>query len=262
MAGFDKKRCLSNVYFLTKQKGLRLGDVETGAGVSPGYFSRLNKGDSSTNPSIEVLVSVADTLGITLDALCGFDFSSMTESERFVASFLDKLIEKSRTGEAIWIRETVAEMSNIDIDEQCESTHPMFTAIQETSDDGYHSYWRIAYMSPFFRGEEYRLVGDGFKLPMSNDNTLYLYPVMSTEEQEPPTPREYDLCMVKSFHVDPICRSSLYGSNTFKEILPKLYEAAGESNRHIGLNEDTRRAINYFMTGMDPIFSNDLDLPF
>ena len=78
MAGFDKKRCLSNVYFLTKQKGLRLGDVETGAGVSLGYFSRLNKVDSSNNPSIEVLVSVADNLGITLDALCGFDFSSAT----------------------------------------------------------------------------------------------------------------------------------------------------------------------------------------
>lgn len=261
MAGFDKRLCLSNIYYLTKTKGLRLGDVETGAGVSPGYFSRLNKEDSSANPSIEVLVSVAETLGVTLDALCAFDYSSMTESEQFVASFLDKLIEKSRTGEAIWIRETMAEMSNIELDERCESSHPMFTAIQENTIPDYQPHWRIVYISPFFHGEEYHIVGDGFKLPMSDNNTLYLYPVtLSVEPEVPHTSREYDLCMVKHFHVDPICRSSLYGNNTFKEILPKLYEAAGESNRHIGINDDTRRAINFFMTGTP--YMEDEELPF
>ena len=73
MASFDKNRCLNNIYFLVKEKNLRIGDLEAGAGVSIGYISRLNKDDSKATPSIEFLVSIADKLDVTIDALIQYD---------------------------------------------------------------------------------------------------------------------------------------------------------------------------------------------
>ena len=95
MASFDKNRCLNNIYFLVKEKNLKIGDLEAGAGVSIGYISRLNKDDSKATPSIEFLVSVADKLDVTIDALIQYDYTTPTASERYVMDFLDRLIQKT-----------------------------------------------------------------------------------------------------------------------------------------------------------------------
>ena len=82
MTAFDKTRCLTNIYYLARQKGIKIGDLEAEANVSTGYFSRLNKEDNKTVPSIETLLLVADKLGVSVDALVRRDYATPTPRER------------------------------------------------------------------------------------------------------------------------------------------------------------------------------------
>ena len=76
MSNFDRKRLLSNIATLTKDKNVRMGDLEAAAGVSAGYFSRLNKGESNAIPNIEVIAAVADKLEVTIDCLVRVDYET------------------------------------------------------------------------------------------------------------------------------------------------------------------------------------------
>ena len=106
MKEFNKMLCLSNIYHLAKSKNIKIGDLESAAGVSAGYISRLNKADTKTSPSIEMLAVVADMLGVSLDALLYHDYESLTPTEKYVVDFLEKLRSKTHSNEEIWRRET------------------------------------------------------------------------------------------------------------------------------------------------------------
>lgn len=260
MTAYDKKLCISNVYYLTKEQGKKLGDVETTAGVSAGYFSRLNKEESTANPSIEVLASVADQLGVTVDALISRDYSAMSSSERYVSNFLDKLIKKSNSGESIWERETKAFIEGLGCDQDGDAIHPLYEHIY----DGTVQDWRCVYQSLFNPGERYYIVGDCFKLSIDPKQTFYLMKVSMFEQPEPPMDEdEFELYLVKNRHPESICRSWTYGNHVFARALKKLYEAAAESSRHVKLSSNVRSAIDSFMTELQTL-GDDLDgeLPF
>ena len=49
---FDKRRCMSAIYAIAKEKGVKIGDLEKEANVSTGYLSKLNKEENTSSPSI------------------------------------------------------------------------------------------------------------------------------------------------------------------------------------------------------------------
>ena len=65
---FDKRRFLDNVYYLAKQRDIKIGVLEANANLSTGYLARLNKDDNKSVPSIEVLVSFAEMLDVSMDS--------------------------------------------------------------------------------------------------------------------------------------------------------------------------------------------------
>ena len=58
----------SNVRYLAREKGIKLGIVEKQCGVSIGYFSRKALNDASI--PIHVVKQAAEVLDISLDELC------------------------------------------------------------------------------------------------------------------------------------------------------------------------------------------------
>ena len=88
---FDKTRCINNIYSLAKERGIKIGDLEEGSGMSKGYLSRVAKPDYQGSPSIEMLDAVARQLGVGIDFLVNFDPDTLSENEQFVMKFVDKL---------------------------------------------------------------------------------------------------------------------------------------------------------------------------
>lgn len=60
----------SNILFYIKQNKINIGDFEKLVGVSSGYISRANKGNST---SIDFIVKAAKIMGITIDDLINID---------------------------------------------------------------------------------------------------------------------------------------------------------------------------------------------
>ena len=93
MAGFDKNRCLENIYSLAKEKGVKIGELESGSGVSVGYLSRLGKEDNTSVPSVETMDKMAEILDVTVDYLLRAEEEGLPMRERTAFRFADKLIK-------------------------------------------------------------------------------------------------------------------------------------------------------------------------
>lgn len=260
MKEFNKRLCLSNIYYLAKQKNVKIGDLESAAGVSTGYISRLNKADTKTSPSIEMLVAVADMLDVSLDALLHHDFEILTPCEKYMVDFLSKLIEKTSNNDELWRRETFSKLSHIRTDEDGNPNHPLFSW-QSRLNPGMGGYPEeqsfIAYNSLFREDENVNVCDDGYVLPFGNQSLYLMKVIVSTEidDKGNDAEYEYELYMVdRSWNVSIVCHSTWEEESPYNQPLIDLYAAAADSSKHPILSANVRSAIDNYM--------NTADLPF
>ena len=251
MSRFDRKRLLSNIASLTKEKGIKIGDLEAEAGVSAGYFSRLNKGDSNAVPNIEVLTAVSDRLTVTLDGLVKVDYETLTPSERYFIDFIDKLIAKASTFSMLWEEQTIRKMLAAGIDQDGNAIHPLF-AVREVyrgidPDTGYPSYdEKLVYNSLFYEGESIGLLGPSYHIDFDNGSVLWLVEVGVENEDNVPD-AEIEFYMQVNCFVTPICHTVHNSSSPFNEILFSLYQAAAETSKRPKIAPEVKAAIDSFM---------------
>lgn len=251
---FDKRRCIANIYQLTKEQGLRIGDLEKGAGVSPGYLSRLNKGDSTANLSIDFVATMACFLGVSVDALINNDYTTVTATEKYLLAFIDKLMTRTNADELDWKKETVADLASVGFDPDGEPSHPLFTY----GPDGIHS--APVYNSRF--NAEYVIAGDCYRLKMPGieASTLYLMCVDTPGGADLPfADKDYELYIVKRWEANPLCHA-MPKSSLFYAALNKLYASVTESCKHPKLDSGVMSIIDEFMR--EPIDFADEQLPF
>lgn len=88
---FNRQKLMDNIFALIQQKGLKIGEVETEAGISTGYLSRLNKKETDTAPGADIVWRIAKALGVSTDMLIEGNFSKVTDNYQLVETFLEKL---------------------------------------------------------------------------------------------------------------------------------------------------------------------------
>ena len=99
---FDKKLCMDNIYAIAKDKGIRIGELEKVAGLSAGYLSKLSKEGNTAVPGIESLSLIAQTLGVSIDALLSVDYKELNDDEKYLAAFIEKLIRGTESNMLAW----------------------------------------------------------------------------------------------------------------------------------------------------------------
>lgn len=112
---FNRERCLENIDFLLAQKDVKLGALETESGNHPGYLSRMKSGKSSSDPSIEFLMTASEQLEVPLDMLVSSRLSEMSATEKFILDFFKKVIMDTQEDKIDWVRETVAELEKLEV---------------------------------------------------------------------------------------------------------------------------------------------------
>lgn len=239
MGAFNRKMLLSNIAALTKEKNVKMGDLETAAGVSAGYFSRLNKGESNAIPNIEVITAVAEKLEVTIDCLAKVDYEALTPSERYLVDFINKLISKTSSFEMLWEGETVRKMLSEGYDEHGNPAHPLFVDTDFAD--------RPVYNSLFHQGERVGLLGPAYHIPFDGGTVLWLADVGFNDDENNPPEEEIELYMQKKYKVTPICHTVANGFSPFNDILFSLYYAAAESSKRPKIDGDVKSAIDSFM---------------
>lgn len=251
MSSFDRKRLLSNIATLTKEKNVRMGDLEAAAGVSAGYFSRLNKGESNATPNIEVIAAVADKLEVTIDCLVKVDYDALTPSERYLIDFIKKLISKATSYEMLWEGESVKKMLAAGMDQDGCANHPLFevrSIDMGCARTGYPDYEnRVVYNSLFHEGECLGLLGPSYHIDFDEGTVLWLADVGVGEDADNPPDEEIELYLQKNYQIIPICHTVANGVSPFNEILFSLYNAAAETSKRPRIDASVKSAIDSFM---------------
>jgi transcriptional regulator with XRE-family HTH domain len=247
---FDKKRCISNIYFLAKEQGKKIGDIEKQAGMSAGYISRINKDDNNTNPGVEFLTSVASELGVSLDALINYDFEALSPTQAYLVNFLEELIVRTQSRELKWRRESLQELNSVSLDEDGEPTHPLYSLA-----------WRAEepeYCSRFFADENFvqydeRCIptGDGYNVAIGENATVYLMEIMrepyGADSSEIFVDTVYELYLVLGRKVEPLCNSVKYVGSPYATLLPRLYHKVAESYGKVNIKQDVKDVLDVFM---------------
>ena len=250
---FDKKRCLANIYYLAKEKNIKIGDLESAAGVSAGYLSRINKEESETNPSVELLIAVAESLSVSLDALINYEFERQTPTEVFLLKFIEKLTYDTVHRDHPWRKEAASYLADLSCDENGNVDHPLFS-IYDPQDNAY-SYLRYVSRFEDVPGSgDIEVIDDCFNTDLPNGSRVYLMRVIHTTTKQ----NGYELYLVDHGTPSPLCDDKVPGG--FAEALANLYSAAAESCQHIRINANTRAIIDAYMTGIAGT-SDDNEIP-
>ena len=106
---FNKTIIFDNIAFMLKESGKKIGELETEAGVSLGYISRMSK-EGNAKPGIDFIMKTAEALNVSVDTLLRVDLSSLTATEKYLISFLEKLVKDTFDDKLDWQTETAGWM--------------------------------------------------------------------------------------------------------------------------------------------------------
>lgn len=124
---FDKKVCFRNIRELIKNNpNVRLGQIENEAGLRAGYMSRLEKDSNMTEPSLEFVVTAAKMLEVSIDALLMVDMTGLTDTERYLSKFIERMKKDTLSGLIKWNRENAKDLNSSEISLDEDELRPLF----------------------------------------------------------------------------------------------------------------------------------------
>lgn len=263
---FDKKLCMDNIYAIAKDKGIKIGELEKVAGLSAGYLSKLSKEGNTAVPGIESLSLIAQTLGVSIDALLSVDYKVLNDDEKYLMAFIEKLIRGTESKMLAWEIEGGAYLSTNNTGESL--NHPLFIRVPSAVEspvtgDLVECVYNV-YQSRFLQYDDVRGFencyhcdlgekGDKLymmKLSLGNKN----YPAKELDFDELVRRNGYDefheeveLYLVNKLEkVNPLC-STYSVSTEIKKVINRLYTTVDSDGRYISLSSETRSVIDKFM---------------
>lgn len=258
---FNKQLLFENIAFLVKERGLKIGELETAAGVSPGYISRASK-EGGPTPGIEFIVGIANELKVSIDTLISAHMAEMTPTERYIISFLEKLERDTNDDKLDWGRESAGSLNRMEADINGCVSHPLFSfeTFMEESDCEYPNQLNeVRFISHTFDVHTY-ITGACFNLRLKNGALLYLMDISKSVHRvndsdayakevwiyQAGNGTQY-LCSNRD--VDPI-----------GQMVDSLYTAVAENSKHPKIKPGLQYVINAYME--DDISDDEDSLPF
>ena len=243
---FNNQLFFDNITFLLKEKEKRIGEFEAEAGVSAGYISRTTK-DEKTKPGIDFIMNAAKALNVSIDMLIKTDLSSLSPTERYLASFIDKLTQNTLANELDWHCESADYLKSglhEGFDGDC--GHPLFSKrdVYVRSGCDYPDVVSgIVFTSASFGAQTF-IDGDCFNLNMKDNATLY---IMSIQEINLRTEGMHaiEIWMVTDNGNEFIC--STKGNTRLSGMIEQLYETVSQYGTVPKVKKEVREVIDSFM---------------
>ena len=241
---FNAKQTVDKIYSLASKQGIKIGDLEEKCGLSKGYLSRLSKSEN-TAPSIEVLLNIAEQLGTTLNFLLSPDISILTESDREVLAFMNKLIDYTEKGKLKWVTDKYeslifSDWSPLKID------HPLIKSDSFDFDDNNNGYYSSYYESHFLDGRV-NIADDCFHvdLPATN-STAYLMSVEEFFGNNSEERKAFELYIGSKDKAKGLCCSKDVPAPV-KEKITELYRTVKSKKSNVFMDKEIKSLISDFM---------------
>lgn len=173
MSSYDRVRLINNIQRMAKEKDVKIGDMEEKAGVSTGLISRLKKDDTKGNFTVDLLSSVAKQLECTLDYLVYSGEEELSENEKLMLKFIDKLVRDTDQYTLEWTM-----MAPMIMDRTFLFQHPLFRAVDDSGEDpdgNFHYFKSMVYDSRFLENGSASINGNCFHVLLDDFTRTSLY---------------------------------------------------------------------------------------
>lgn len=260
---FNKKLMLDNITFMLKKLGKKIGELEDEAGVSTGYISRLSKEEANTKPGIDFVVNVAKSLKISVDTLVNVDLSSLSPTECYLISFIEKLKNDTVDDKLYWNIETAEYLNGLDCNNSV-NEHPLFGRerfLEEDTDGNVSEVVRIVFVSRSFGCNTF-IDGECFNLKLKNGTVLYVMNVCKSIHYKNDKSAHAKEIWIKPYNEPLEFLCSTKSDFEISSLIEELYETLVEYSKHPRVKRGVQNAIDAFMR--DDLEDDDdfNDLPF
>ena len=245
---FQKTRLLDNIIFLLEQQNRTAEELEKEAGVAPGYLSWMGM-ESEASPDPGFLVRAADVLNVSVDQLLIMNLTSLTPTEKYLMSFLEKLKNDTVSDKLDWVRESAESLNRLDRDESGKVGHPLFsyeTYVAEAVCNYREEVSRVVFVSNAFDCHTV-IEDDCFHLRMKNHRILYLMKI----GRQPFRTGDPDAMATEVWMHSPgigvqyVCGNR--GGMSVAWAVDDLYQSVRENARYPKLRPDLRNVIDAFL---------------
>ncbi len=244
MKKYSKTRLIENIDYLLPIRKLKIGQLESKAGVSIGYFSRLkNSTNEESAPSLDALSNIALGLGVTLDTLLYYDFSELNETESFIKEFLEQMVEQTLNGELRWEKETEKFVENCRHYNNKIDPHPLMKCVWNDNGE------EVIQYNSMFTDDYCQLCGDVYKLERVCQ-TFYVSCIVRTNNDKK-NDIEYEVYLYRGDKLNKVCNASPEGKGVINSLITDLYDAAKASSSALRIDDDVKEGLESFLSGED-----------
>lgn len=248
---FDKDILFGNIAYLLKEREKKIGELESDAGVSPGYISRTSK-EENTRPGIDFIVKVAEVFEVSMDTLLRVKLYEISSTEKYILSFLEKLNQDTIQEELDWKREIPDSLNHQDDDILDKPIHPLFEYkeyFQENGSEYPDLVKRYVFMSREF-GTNTWIEDDCFNLKINHGVTVYVMNLSKmTYKYGDKNNKGKEVWLYSGGTPEYLCGNS--SDNELGFLVDNLYSSIAEYSKHPKIDERFRKAIDSFMNGGD-----------
>lgn len=225
MKNYNKDTFVKNIEYLIKRRDVKIGDLETAIGVSPGYISRLK--NTEGYPSGDILVSLSDYFDYSIDCLVFSDISIVSNDELLIIDFLKKMINDTQEHKTKWEKLKKSKF----LDEQ--DTQRLLPIFEEKKDE--EGKWvEDSYSSMFV--DDFCLVNSDIWVYRNKGAHLYLIPI----SQSSSTNYEMYMFVDEKEELFKICRGDKQDDETIFVLLSSLLNTLITVDKQVSIDDSVK----------------------
>lgn len=238
-----------NIRAAMKEKGIKIGQLESDAQVQPGYLSRIEKNPGKTTPSLEFVYTASKELDTSIDFLVDGHYDSLTDTEKYVLRFMKKMEDETNQDRLYW---------NIDLADK------IISVFDPNSPEIYpFTQWEADYNGYF----DFHIPIDGQFIPSGRSyhcqltgtpNEVYLMSLQRKygNEGNEQIEQGYALYLTKQFQdgngirwKESLIANTFLANDEIRQELKAFYQTVEKASTHIHFDGATKDAIEAFLDG-------------
>ena len=283
---FDRQKFLANIRALIRQRGMKIGELESNVDLSAGYLSRLERDDNKAIPSVDVVWKIANELGVNIELLIEGNFDHSTENIEYIRRFVQSLFDRTVGGELEWSSNNIGSINRaLEGKEECAivehapdgeyfepSSGDMY---QYGVDTGSQMRSRLFRIRSLTRPTSEVIAADScFHVQIGNNQVLHLFKFTEVMFDDDPdlggtlqAIDYYELAIEEIIYdheeLSPVC-NTLWNTASLKPDIEKLYQELKEHEYDLRIDKRVRGIIDAFMGISNNDFTtvDDDELPF
>ena len=243
---YDKNLFISNVYYLAKNQGLKIGQLESICGVSTGYFARLRQGGKNIAPGADFLLEISRQLSVSVDALLTFDFSGKSDSDIDLLQYIDKLTRETLNRTLAWQEDPFGYSESTPVRSDGTTMHPLFSTTPSSQGES-----APYYNSKFHPWRSDLVPVKTYGCVLREGRTLYLVKIRSSDPEEAEGWQELELVMTGSGLSSPVPleHTSHEKASSLDAPLYRLFDAVEDLIAHPQLTPEAKAMIREYLNG-------------